>query len=56
MVALLGLLDGELAGLASYELDSGAVTAEVALAFADAVTPVMLTQLLRASRTGMMEP
>ncbi|MBV9092906.1 MAG: GNAT family N-acetyltransferase [Streptosporangiaceae bacterium] len=35
VVALVGLLDAELAGLASYELVSGTATAEVALAVAD---------------------
>ena len=36
-VALLGLLGDELAGVASYELDPGGVTAEVAVAVADGV-------------------
>jgi hypothetical protein len=35
MVALLGLLDGDLAGVASYELGPDQTSAEVALAVAD---------------------
>jgi acyl-CoA synthetase (NDP forming)/GNAT superfamily N-acetyltransferase len=55
MVALLGLLDGELAGVASYELDPGGVTAEVALAAADSmhrrgVATLLLEHLVSLAR------
>jgi acyl-CoA synthetase (NDP forming)/GNAT superfamily N-acetyltransferase len=55
MVALLGLLDGELVGVASYELDSGGVTAEVALAAADSthrrgVATLLLEHLVSLAR------
>jgi len=55
MVALLGLLGGELAGVASYELDPGGVTAEVALAAADGmhrrgVATLLLEHLVSLAR------
>jgi acyl-CoA synthetase (NDP forming)/GNAT superfamily N-acetyltransferase len=55
MVALLGLLDGELAGVASYELDPGGVAAEVALAAADGmhrrgVATLLLEHLVSLAR------
>ena len=55
MVALLGLLRDELVGVASYELDSGGVTAEVALAAADGthrrgVATLLLEHLVSLAR------
>ncbi len=55
MVALLGLLGGELAGVASYEPDPGGVTAEVALAAADGmhrrgVATLLLEHLVSLAR------
>ena len=55
MVALLGLLGDELAGVASYELDPGGVTAEVALAAADGmhrrgVATLLLEHLVSLAR------
>jgi acyl-CoA synthetase (NDP forming)/GNAT superfamily N-acetyltransferase len=55
MVALLGLLGDELAGVASYELDPDGVTAEVALAAADGmhrrgVATLLLEHLVSLAR------
>ncbi len=55
MVALLGVLGGELAGVASYELEPGGVTAEVALAAADGmhrrgVATLLLEHLVSLAR------
>jgi len=55
MVALLGLLDGELAGVASYELAPGEISAEVAVAVADGmhrrgVATLLLEHLVSLAR------
>jgi len=55
MVALLGLLDGELAGVASYELCPDEISAEVALAVADGmhrrgVATLLLEHLVSVAR------
>jgi succinyl-CoA synthetase alpha subunit/GNAT superfamily N-acetyltransferase len=57
MVALLGLLGGELAGVASYELAPDETSAEVALAVADGmhrrgVATLLLEHLVSVARAG----